>query len=112
VSQIDEVTSSLLKRAHQRLRDGTSTAGTAVCANCGERVSITPRNHSLSGPYYTCGRCGNVAAVYLDRGGQIRLVADAKNTDCEDIADGRTPFEALAARVIFTVPMAGSKPRT
>ena len=57
-------------------------------------------------------RTPHVRVTYLDRSGQIRLVADAKSTDCEDIADGRSPFEALAARVVFTVPNGRFNPDT
>jgi hypothetical protein len=49
-------------------------------------------------------RADNVRVTYIDKGGQIRLVADAKSSDCEDIADGRTPFEVLAHRVTFDMP--------
>jgi hypothetical protein len=50
-----------------------------------------------------------VRVSYLDRSGQIRLVADANSTDCEDIVEGRTPFEALAARVVFKTHTGCSK---
>lgn len=49
-------------------------------------------------------RAPKIQVTYIDKDGQVRLVAEAKNSDCEDIADGRTPFEALASRVVFRVP--------
>jgi hypothetical protein len=36
----------------------------AICATCGESVSLTPMNHSWSGPYYVCAPCNNIVAVY------------------------------------------------
>ena len=48
-------------------------------------------------------RSSNVRVTYFDMAGKSRLVADAKNTDCEDIAEGRTPFETLAGRVTFRI---------
>ena len=36
----------------------------AICANCGEPVPLTFNNHSWGGPYYVCGTCKNVVAVY------------------------------------------------
>ncbi len=49
-------------------------------------------------------RTPKVQVTYIDKHGRTRLVAEAKNSDCEDIVDGRTPFEALASRVVFRVP--------
>jgi hypothetical protein len=49
-------------------------------------------------------RASSVRVTYIDKSGKIRLVTDAKNSDCEDIADGRTSFEVLASRVAFSVP--------
>jgi GNAT superfamily N-acetyltransferase len=34
----------------------------AICANCNESISLTPRN--LSGPFYICWKCENVVAVH------------------------------------------------
>lgn len=49
-------------------------------------------------------RTPKVKVSYLDKDGYVRLVAEALNTDCSDIAEGRAPFETLASRVVFRVP--------
>ena len=46
-------------------------------------------------------RAPRVRVIYLDDAGSCRLVAEAKDSDCRDIAEGDTPFEALASRVSF-----------
>jgi hypothetical protein len=46
-------------------------------------------------------RTPNVRMTYIDRSGEFRLAAEARGSDCEDIAEGRAPFEALASRVKF-----------
>ena len=48
-------------------------------------------------------RSANVRVTYFGRTGKSRLVADAENTDCKDIAEGRQPFKALAGRVTLNV---------
>ncbi|HTU46682.1 MAG TPA: hypothetical protein VMF91_16570 [Bryobacteraceae bacterium] len=49
-------------------------------------------------------RTPKVQVTYIDKDGRVRLLAEAKNSDCEDVANGRTPFEVLASRVVFRVP--------
>ena len=50
-------------------------------------------------------RAPSVRVTYIDKSGRARLIAEAKSSDCEDIADGRAPFEVLASRVAFSVPV-------
>lgn len=44
-----------------------------------------------------------VRVTYIDQRGRQRLEAAAAGADCEDVAEERVPFEALADRVTFRV---------
>lgn len=42
-----------------------------------------------------------IRVTYIDKSGRRRLEATAAGLDCEEIAEERVPFEALADRVTF-----------
>lgn len=44
-----------------------------------------------------------IRVTYIDRSGRMRLQATAAGADCEQIAEEKLPFEALAHRVTFRV---------
>jgi hypothetical protein len=44
-----------------------------------------------------------IRVTYIDKSGRNRLEATAAGPDCEEIAEGQVPFEALADRVTFRV---------